>query len=466
MRAAESSWRVKERAAAARSEALATKRARSRMLPQMDARVRYRRIDKDRAEASLGLFPRTRAVAGVSVRQMVFNDRIVSRYLASGHEEERSRMQANATRMDVMAEAGKRFLQLLQARAFYRIERDDLQQVRKNLRLARKRRRIGATGPEDVYRWETRMAVQEGALAKARARAENARVALNRALAVDQGTRWSLDQGVRTDSEGLFLKGFLLRYLRRGGSVDLLRRRALRTALGHAPELAALDEAIAAAEIELARRKRRFYLPSAGIDVRYDRELGREDPDAVEADPRRPSTSIISRISDVVSGTDRDEWAVTLEMELPLFQGGDRVFGVRQAEAELARLRAKRSRSEDLIEQRVNFAVHRLRSSAERIRYARRAAERAKRNLDTVRSKYAEGLVAILPLIDAHNQAFTQRQRAVVARYAYSADLVELQRAMAWFACTKTQRERTRWKRKLRRKAGDGTHETSRGQRP
>jgi outer membrane protein TolC len=77
--------------------------------------------------------------------------------------------------------------------------------------------------------------------------------------------------------------------------------------------------------------------------------------------------------------------------------------------------------------------LYALQSSHPNIGLSRTAADRAHKNLDVVRKKYAQGAVSILDLLDAQNQVLTQDQAAAIAVYTYLQDLVQFQRAISWF---------------------------------
>jgi outer membrane protein TolC len=83
------------------------------------------------------------------------------------------------------------------------------------------------------------------------------------------------------------------------------------------------------------------------------------------------------------------------------------------------------------------------------------AADRAQRNLDVVRDKYARGAVSILELLDAQNQSRVQEQSAVLAVYSYLGDVLDFQRAVGWFEIDKTPAER----REFLSRFGVGTKE-------
>jgi len=429
-----------------------TQQAQSGFLPQAEAGLQTYRIDRDRSRASLSLTPWKRTSGSIKVRQIIFDDSVLSGYLAARHLEKRQAMETRSIKLDVEARAGELFLQVLQALALERIAKDNLELTRENLRLARIRRRVGMSGPEDVYRWETQEATQKGDLFAADSRVEKARVALNQVLGCDQNAKWQTEDIRLQDQDLFFLDARFRRVLQRASQVRTLREYGVKVALDNAPELKAADRAVQAAEIELGRRKRRFYVPSLGASFDYTRELDREDPELnFETGPSSPAVpgmavpDIGSEITDLVSDRDRDEWRVALELKLPLFQGGKRFHDVDRAQAALSRLRSQRTRAAQLIEQQVRSAVYDLQSSQPRIGLSRKAAEQARKNLDLVQDKYAKGAASILDLIDAQNQALAQDQAATIAVYRYLQDLIRFQRAMAWFEHRQSQEDKEAW---------------------
>jgi outer membrane protein TolC len=410
------------------------KRAGSALLPQIGGRVRYRQIDRDRAASSLGLFPRREAKAGLSLRQTIYNDPLISRYLASKHSSRAEEIRSAALQLDTRYRAGRRYLGYLEARAGHRIERDTLRVVREHRRLARIRRQVGLSGPEDVYRLEMRLAEQQEAVLEARTSREKARLALNRAIGLDQEAGWMVH-----DAAGLWAERLQDRWLGLLGSparARQLQARAVRLSRARAPELRALDAAIEAASIELAQSRRQFYLPRFGLQVGYDYLLQRDEeaPDlaGAQAGPGRLSPSgLLSRVSSVVSSADEEEWAVALEMELPLFQGGSRAHELREAEGEILRLRARRRAVAQEVEQRVRSAAYAMQSSRPGIDLARTSAGYARKHLQLIEERYRQGKAGLLDLLDAQNAYRTQIEREALAGYAYLRDVLAFQRAIA-----------------------------------
>ena len=78
-------------------------------------------------------------------------------------------------------------------------------------------------------------------------------------------------------------------------------------------------------------------------------------------------------------------------------------------------------------------ALQRCDNSFPRIKFGIQAADAAGENLELVQEQYSEGTVNVTDLLDAQNQKLTSDQFLNSAIYEFMGDLVELQRAIAWF---------------------------------
>jgi len=404
-------------------------KARSRLLPQVTGEALYQRMDKDRAQTSLGLLPQERTTLGFSLRQMIFDDAIISGWRATDRLAKAQELETESRRLDVLAEAGQRYLQLLSARALLRIEREILELTRTHLRMAQTRRQIGISGPEDVYRWESETARRKSSLFSAQARAEQARVALNQTLNVNQSTVWDLQDISLEEGEFYFLDNELPRMLRTVRHWERLQEFFSDLALEQAPEIEALEKLAEAQGIELDRLRRRFTTPTVHARFTYEREL----------DARRPGAE---RLPFPTPEPDRNDWTLGVSVSLPLFEGGGRVHDLRKSRAELRGLERTRDEAAQLITQRIKTVLFALQSSHPNIHLTRKAARLAHETLEVIQDRYARGTVSIIDLLDAQNQVAVQDQAAALAVYDYLQDIIECQRALAWFEVDKSQEEK------------------------
>ncbi len=416
-----------------------------RLLPQVEGRADYQQIDSDRADASLGMLAHRQVTAGARLTQMIFDDRLISAYRARGRLARAARYQQASKRLEVMAEAGRRFLDLLSARALARIQRANLELVQKNLELARMRVRLGISGREEVFRLQAKEAQSKSSLFQAQARVDQARVALNRVLGVDLDRRWRPQEVNPEDAAQFYLLTRLAAVLDNRMKVERLRGMLARRAEESSPALKALREAIAAQEIEVARLERSFWLPSLYGSLDYyhllDQDRGAAPPVVFTAPPPL---------------ADRDNWTAAVSLRLPLLQGGGRLAELGRARAELRRLRQRYRRARDRLGQQIRSLLYHIHYSGADIDLTRAASQAADKNLEVVTQKYARGTASLMDLLDAQNEALVRRQAAALAVYRFLEDYIGIQQAIAWFEWEHSRREIDALVAEIRRRVDEG----------
>ncbi len=163
------------------------------------------------------------------------------------------------------------------------------------------------------------------------------------------------------------------------GQVDAL----VDQALGHRPDLAAKAAELRAREAEL-RRSRADFLPEIGFSGAYGQDswwYTNNGPPTVEVN--RP-------VYDVQVGV---RWR--------LFDGLERLASLRQAEAEIERVRADLEATELDVTAEVWRVWHQLRAARRKVEYAEALRVASSDAFESGREMYARGLFTIVELLDA-----------------------------------------------------------------
>jgi len=411
-------------------------RALSALWPQVNSSLAYNRVNDDQSADSLGMTPERQTRMGANISQALFNDPAISRFRASRRQYEGVQLDRENSRMDVIEQVSKSYIRHLQAQALLRIQTDNLNLTHNNLSLARLRRNLGASGAEEVLRWEAQAASQRASLIKAGSHVDMARVSMNQTLGVEVNARWQTKDIVVRTNDFHFLGARLTPLLRTERHVLRFEDFAVNWGLRCFPGLAALDKQIEAQRLMMAQAERRFFVPELGAGFEWGRFLQRTRPDLPDG----------LELSD--SGN-RNVWMFGLQASLPLFEGGGLFSDASKAKAQLNQLCFTRSHVARQLEQRIRTVCYALFASYPTITLQRQAADFAAQNLDIVKDKYARGALTILELLDAQNQLFVAHQNAAIAVYAYLEDLVEFQRTLSWFESEKTEQEKDEWASRL-----------------
>ncbi len=408
------------------------KTAGSAMLPQISGEFVHRRIAEDSSRISLGTEPERWTTAGVRIRQMIFSDPVITRYMSARERERAKELQSRAGEQDAGLKAGLRFLDCKRAREGLRIRRQNLDLTRENLRLAKIREQTGMAGPEEVHRLRMKLSEDKDAVLQAEAELERARVALNRSMSMDQERKWKtadVDSGEK-DLYGLPRQWAPLVLSPRMPAQEL--KQAVETSISRAPEVEAAGKAMEAAELQLQQKRRsRYMIPEVGVEYRYDHvlDVNRMLPEINDFPDEAQEIG-----NQVIQGLEEEEdhhWSLALRMEFPLFQGGSEIHEVRSQRARLARLSAERERARQGVEQRLRSAVHSMRSSYRGMEYSRDSARYADKHLQEVQNKYARGDVSLIELLDAQTRRENLKRQAAMAVVDYLEDTLRFQRALS-----------------------------------
>lgn len=410
-------------------------RSRSAMLPQVYARSRYRQIDSDRAESSMGSEPERLVTMGAVIRQMLFDDGIITRYKTAGLEHRAAADQRESVRMDRITDAGNLYLRFLSALALYRIEKTDLSVTQQNLHLARVRQGIGRAGPGELLRWEAEEARRKNGVILTRQNIQIALTALNQSMGTDQAQTWR-PRNIEIRAGGSYLLDNRFHQVVKS-EMDVMRlaRVSASIALERSPEIARIDKELDARRLIMARLKRRYYMPTITAAASYTNRL-------IESGEGTEFGLVLPGAGLSLPSSDDNEWSLTVDFTLPLFEGGGRAADIQTARAGIAQASSTREKIWQFIEQRTRSAVFALAKSWPSIFLFRKASKKAGENLNHVQELYAQGRANITHLTDAQSYYMRQQQRAALAVYGYLADLVAYQRAIGWFEWEKTDNEK------------------------
>jgi len=395
--------------------------ARANLKPHFDASTMAVVIDQDLATPYQ---PERSWSASVTLRQLLYDDKAHAHLEISKRLQEALRREYAGLELDVTQLAAVAYLNVLRAKTFERIQKNNLRLTRTHLELAKARQTIGTAGLGEVYRWESELAGARSEVMNATARREAAEIDLNRILNLPQEEGFTT-QEIGIDDELLLpARDFAARYLDTPRSFALFRDFMVREGVGRAPELAQLDEGIAAQERFVTATKRAYYVPTVGLQAEAKRNLAFGGEGA--------GSGGLAALFMPAAEEDTD-WTFGLNASLPLYAGGARKAERLQADKKLEELRIQRAAVQEKIEERIRVAAHQAGASYTNIDHARARMEAAHKNLELVSDNYARGTAPVIELLDAQNAGLTADLAAAGSIYQFFTDLMELDRAIAYF---------------------------------
>jgi outer membrane protein TolC len=408
--------------------------ARSSLFPQVDISSLGLVIDEDRASASFGQQAERTVSGSISATQIIYSEPAwanleIQKELQKTREWERKQLE-----LDIVAAATTAYLNVLRSKTFERIQTENLKRTRSNLELARVREVVGSAGPAEVYRWESQVATNRKTVIEANSQRNLAEIELNRLL------NRPLEEPFRTlevdihDPVLMITEEKLFWCTRDPVSFRIFREFMVREGLNASPELEALDAAILARERIHRSATHSLWSPTIALFGEVTNRFSREGAGAESFDS--------SQLPFSLPQVDDTDWSVGLNISFPLFRGGSKYAVRERAHEELFQLRIERNAAAERIEQRVRNALHNAGASFAGIEQSLAAAEAADKSLEVVNDAYGRGVVSIIDLLDAQNNALVAELLAANAVYDFLIDLMEVERSIGQFDFFRSEENR------------------------
>lgn len=410
------------------------KEARSKLLPQLDLAAAGTLIDKARADASFGSMPQRALIASATVTQLIFSEPAWANYSVQKSIQESREWNYAELKLDIALAAAKAYLNVLRAKTFERIQRDNVRRTRANLEIALIKESTGTADPAEVYRWKSEIASNRIASIRANARRNLAEINLNRILHRPLEEPFitveaDLNDQVLYTSEQDFLK-----YTSNYRSFKVFRDFLVEEGLRVSPELAALDASTTAQERILLSAKNSYWMPTLAFQGQYSNILSKGGAGTGSNLDLPPPFQFPQR--------NDNSWSLGLSLSFPLFKSGEKSALRIKAVKELEQLQFQRESVVDSLEERIRAALHLTGASLISIEQAEKAAAAAEDSLEVVQNAYELGAASILRLLDAQNAAYSAQQVVADAVYSFLIDLMEMERSIGRFEFFMSSEER------------------------
>lgn len=409
--------------------------SRAPLLPQVGLGAGAVVIDEDRAEASSGQQPEKSFSGGITASQLIYSDKAWTGYEAEKFLQGSRVENRESLRLDVVLEASSAYLGVLRAETIEAIEKENLKLTRANLERAQVRVNIGAAGPEEVYRWEVEIAKRRQTVLRAESSTLDSKNELNRILNRPLQESFHTEEIELADPLQMLADDRVTRMISNSRKLNIFRSFMVEEGLKISPELKSIDNEIAAQERIRLSARRNFWLPDftleADVFQNFEKSgAGSSYPPGVE-------------------GRDDTDWSVGAFATFPLIAGGGKSATVNRTTEQLSSLLLNREATANRIEQSILFSINLIRASYPSIQLSRDAAISSDKNLKLVTDSYERGILSIIDLLDAQNQALSANLDAANAVYNFLVDLMRVQRSLGLFVFFLDEDEKQIWYKKM-----------------
>lgn len=404
-----------------------SRQARAELLPNVNAAATRTRIDADRANPLLQAEKST-TVSG-ELTQLIYSDRAWSGYQISRRQKLATDEEYRAAALDTLDQTATSYLSVLRAKSAEAVRRQNLENTRKNLEIARVREAVGLGGRSDYLRWVAQVARAKQDLLNAQSQRRQSAVELARLLGRDIDERFDTVEGGLDDPLALVADQRTQRYVDTPAKWAMFQSLTIEHALTRAPELKQLDQLILGQDRAVTGARRAFFLP--------DLALAASDSELTQ---RSGAGSVLP-----LGAPDDQSWSVSLRATLPLFTGGANTAALSRAKHQRRQLEAQRAAAEDSVRARAQVALERVSASHPSIALSAEAAAAARENYSSVTEAYTRGLVTVTELIDAQDAALDADLAQADAKYTFLIDFVGVLRASGSFDLLLDPASRAAW---------------------
>lgn len=403
------------------------RRAKSSLLPTVEAAATLLQRDPEGAERALGQQPERTGVGTGTVQQVLFSESVLANVQIQRYLAEAARHQADLVALDVVLNLATAYFNILLAKTGVRIEEENLEASNSNLKIARTRNAVGYAGVADVFRWESEVARATQASIEAFNNLYLTKVQLNRLLhRADIDEEFEVEDARLSDELfGRFDPTRIGPLLDRTSDIELLTDFLVEEALKNMPSLKQLAANVKVANRQQAMNRRLYYLPTVALRGQADYTFWRAGKGMP---PLAPAP---------MDGT----WNLALQFTYPLFQGNQRKVAIDQTAIQQQQLRLQEENLRQQLAEAVRVRMTNLVSRRTNIYFAEVAATSAQKNFELVQEAYQKGQLEIAQLVDAQRAALSARQAEARAVYEYLVSYLQLENSIGAYTMFMTSEE-------------------------
>lgn len=402
--------------------------AKSDYLPNVTAGASGSYVDPELAAVANGSNPEISISGNITLQQTIFSESAnanisIQKSLRAAQQEN-----YNSEALNTIFNTATSYFTALILKANLKIQAQNLELTKYNLKIAEENYEAGQSGKSDVLRFRSELAQNTQEFVEAINQLEQGYYQLNQLLNNPINTKIDVEEaelktGIYSNYNYEQLGQFLDDPKLREPFVKFL----IQEAINNAPELKALQYNLEATE----RSERLFgagrFLPTLALQGQYNYEFSRSGAGSM-----------------FLPGFEQPEgfYTVGLSVSLPLFNQNKQNLNKQIASIQKEQLEISQDNIRLGIEKNINDAVLELVNQISNIQLSKVFEESAKEALDLTQTSYANGAVNIVQLIDAQNNYLQAQLASANATYNYLQSSMQLERSLGLFFLMQDNTER------------------------
>ncbi len=393
--------------------------ARTSMLPALDLSVTGTQINPDRANAALNS-PERSLSGQLNFTQLLYSEEAIAgikitRYLKNAQEHD-----TEANVLDILLDTYSAYFSILSAKTNLLIQRENFNNSKTNLELAKIRVNLGSASNADLYRWESEVAIAKQAMIEARTALMTTKIQLNTLLANSLEPEFNIEDATLDDELfQQFRQSPFASFTENPRDFQVAMEFMVMETRNNNPNKRYLLENINILEREKLRNQRLFYVPTLAVQAQTSQVLDRGGKGSTET----PGVEFID-----------NTWQLGLSLSYPLFKGAGRRIDLQKSTIQLEQLANARQSLDQNLELAVRANTLQLLNSITNIVFSRISSENSHKNFELIQENYRQGTVTITQLIDAQQAALQAKIGYALSVYEYLQAHLQLEYSMGFFS--------------------------------
>ena len=400
------------------------KSAKTNVLPTLDLGVNANQIRFEQANEILD-FPERKMTGQLTLDQTIISERAFAGIKIASYLQKAQEFATQAEILEVLLNTYSEYFQLLATKTVVDIQKENLENFKTNLELARVRVDLGTASRVEILRWESEVAAANQSVVEASTNLLANKFQLNTSLANTLEDEFDIDDiGINNDLYLQFRDNIFSSYINNPNDLQITVDFLVDESTRNNPNKQFILEQIKAAERQNIQNKRVFYLPKVALQGQMNQVLVRGG--------RASSNSL--NIPD-------NTWNIGVGLAFPILDANRRKVDYQTSKIQLEQLANTKEQLDQQLELAVRTAVLNVVATSTNIEFSKTAADNAVANFELVRDKYQAGDINITQLIDAQQNALSAKQRYAVAVYDYIQSQLQLEFAVGFFSMFATPAE-------------------------
>ncbi len=400
------------------------KSARTNILPTLDLGASATQIGFEQANELLD-FPERKITGQLALDQVIYSERAFAGIKIATYLQKAQEFATQAEILELLLNTYFDYFSVLASKTVLEIERENLENFKTNLELARIRVGLGSASRAEILRWESEMATANQSVVEASTNLLATKFRLNTSLANTLEEEFDIaDIGIDDDLYLRFRDNAFSPFINNPNNLQNVVDFLVEESTRNNPNKQAVLEQIKAVERQKLQNKRVFYIPNFSLQAQTQQVLLR--------DGRASGNSL---------NIPNNTWSVGINLAFPIFDANRRKVDYQTSKIQLDQLANAREQLDQQLELAVRTAVLDVVATSTNIEFSKTSADNAVANFELVQDKYQAGEISITQLIDAQQTALSAKQRYAVAVYDYIQSQLQLEFAVGFFSMFATPTE-------------------------